>query len=72
MTDTSSTNTIPVDDIVVGSRILYPHQVRKGSCEDRPVVVSGIVEYPANRVLYFAEGGMGVIDRRVSVKTAAR
>ena len=69
MTETSKTQTIPVDEVEAGIRVLYPH-LTKTAIEDRPVTVSGIVEYPNTRLLYFAEGGSGIADRTVSLRLA--
>jgi hypothetical protein len=64
--------TVRVDDVAVGDRILYPHQRRNGAPVDQPVTVCLVVEYPANRVLYFAEGGYGIADRTVELALAPR
>jgi len=55
---------IITDDLTVGDTILYPVQQPDGSVRNEGRTVSYIVEYPANRVLYFEQGGYGVSDRR--------
>lgn len=54
------------DDVQPGTRVLYPHQSRHG-CDLRAVTIAAIVEYPHNRVFYFAEGGVGIVDRRATL-----
>lgn len=63
-------NTTTTEDLAKGDVILYPHLTRTGA-EFRPVTVSAIVEYPATRVLYFAEGGYGVSDRSATHEVVA-
>jgi len=60
------TMTITANDVRVGDVINFPHQTSTG-IEHRRVTVSYILEYPENRVLYFAEGALGVADRRAQI-----
>jgi hypothetical protein len=58
------------NDVQPGTRVLYPFQTRQG-CDLRAVTIATIVEYPHNRVLYFAEGGVGIVDRRATLGVPA-
>lgn len=65
---------IAADAIEVGMTLIYPCQVGP-TTQHLPRTVRSIVEYPENRVLYFADtdgrpGLFGIIARRACAKLA--
>jgi hypothetical protein len=66
---------VAAEDVVVGMTLIYPCWVGP-RVEHLPRTVQSIVEYPDNRVLYFADtngrpGLFGMVARRGVVKVAA-
>lgn len=72
MTTTEAPATVLVDELVEGTRVLYPAQGPTGATTLEPMTVARAIDYPATRVLYFAEGGFGVADRTVELELAPR
>ncbi len=58
-----------VDDINVGDAVVVPGWVGN-RMEYLRCTVTGTIEYPENRVFYFAEGSYGVYDRRAFLADA--
>ena len=60
----SNNDSKAVDDLEVGDTVMYPCQTSNGNAVEMPRTITSILEYPANRVLYFASpGGFGIVAR---------
>lgn len=68
-TDTSTPN-INSNDVIKGTTLLFPTW-QGPTVTDQARTVAAVVEYPANRVLYFQEGGYGIVGRDITLKLVA-